>query len=257
MVGEKLLTNIEVKEISIVPYGANNKEFLLVKGTENYDINKVFWLQKEQIKNGADSMVNEEELKKQKLEADRIEKEKLEKEQFAKEQLEKSAKEAIEKAETLAKETEELRKQLAEKDKTIAEKDTLSKQALEIAKTERDARITKEKVDFAKDNYGYLGDSKEIGVFLKSAEEKLSKEEFELIGKIFAGANEKIKKGNLFEEIGKDSTQTSSGNVIEKVNKMASELMKNNADLSYGDAVAKIFDGDDSLYKEYIKAGGN
>ena len=238
----KLLTQVDVREISIVPFGANNKKFLLVK-EQNSNSKNPFWLKKEESKE-VDDMVESDAIKKEFEDKMRIEKEQFEAE---KKKLEK------EKAD-MAAEKEALSKQLEDQKKAIEEKENLAKEALKLAKEERDARILKEKVDYAKDTLSTLGDSKEIGAFLKSAEEKLDTKEMETLTKILVGADEKIKKGDLFKEAGTDNHQSASGNVVEKVNKMAEKIMVDEK-VDYSTAISKVFERDQKLCDEYMKAG--
>jgi hypothetical protein len=243
----KLLTQLEIKEISIVPFGANNEKFLLVKEQQNLDSQNKnpFWLKKETSNKEVDVMATAEEIKKEFDDKLRIEKEKFEADKL---KLEK------EKAGMVA-EKEALSKQLEEQKKTAEEKETMAKEALKLAKEERDARILKEHVDYAKESLGTLGDSKEIGQLMKSAQEKLDPKEFEIMKKVFVGADEKIRKGDLFKEAGTDNHQSTDGNVIEKINKMATEVMAKEH-CNYGDAISKIFATDAKLFDEYVKAGG-
>jgi hypothetical protein len=238
----KLLTQVDVREISIVPFGANNKKFLLVK-EQNSNSKNPFWLKKEESKE-VDDMVDGDAIKKEYEDKMRIEKEQFEAE---KKKLEK------EKAD-MAAEKEKLSKQLEDQKKAIEEKENLAKEALRLAKEEKDARILKEKVDYARDTLSTLGDSKEIGTLLKSAEEKLDAKEMETLTKILVGADEKIKKGDLFKEAGTDNHQSASGNVIERVNKMAEKIMVDEK-VDYSTAISKVFERDQKLCDEYMKAG--
>jgi len=241
----KLLTQVDVREISIVPFGANNKKFLLVK-EQNSNSKNPFWLKKEESNSNkeVDDMVESDAIKKEYEDKMRLEKEQFEAE---KQKLEK------EKAD-MAAEKEKLSKQLEDQKKAIEEKENLAKEALRLAKEEKDARILKEKVDFAKESLDTLGDSNEIGTLLKSAEEKLDAKEMETLTKILVGANEKIKKGDLFKEAGTDNHQSASGNVIERVNKMAEKIMVDEK-VDYSTAISKVFERDQKLCDEYMKAG--
>lgn len=245
-----LLTNVVVQEVSVVPFGANNEKFLLVKEQIPNDNQKSpFWLKKyveESNKKEVDNMVvDEAQLKKEFDDKLSIEKAAFEAE---KQKLEK------EKADIVA-EKAALSKQLEDQKKEADAKDAIAKEALKIAKEEKDARILKEKVDIAKESMSTLGDSKEIGALLKAAEEKLEAKEFEALSKILVGADEKIRKGDLFKEAGTDNTQSTEGNIFEKINKMATEVMAKEK-VDYGTAISKVFEQDDKLYNEYLKAGG-
>jgi hypothetical protein len=98
-----------------------------------------------------------------------------------------------------------------------------------------------------------LGDHSELGVFLKEAKEVLAEKSYTFMETLLKSANEKIEKGGLFTEIGKDASQTANGNILEKINKMASDMMSKES-VSYTDALNKIFEKDEKLYDEYNKA---
>ena len=252
---KKILRNLDIKEISIVPYGANNKTFLLVKGAENIskeEMENVFWLKKESQSQEMESdiMVKTVEEIQKEYETEKL---RLEKElKDAKDASEKLAKEAKEQAEKLEKEASEKAAKLEKELKEVTDKNVelakSNEESLKIAKEERNIRITKEKIDIAKEKLDVLGDSTKLGVFLKEAEEKLSKESYELMLATMTGANEKIKKGDLFKEFGTDSGSTAN-NVVQRVEKMAKELMEKEK-IDYSSALSKIFE-DEKLFEEY------
>lgn len=261
MENKNLLTDLEIKEISIVPFGANDKTFLIVKGTENIENKNIWWLNKNK------ELTNMVDIDKDKIEKERLAKEIADKaitdeknrvEKEAKDKLEKEAKDKIEKeaSEKIAKEQKEAMA------KAVAEKESLAKELLDMkaevkkardeAKVEKDARLLSIHKEFAKENLPMIGDHNELGVFLKEAKEVLTEKSYTFMETVLKSANEKIAKGGLFVEIGKDASQTASGNILEKINKMASDIMVAEK-IEYDEAVAKVFEKDSKLYDEYEK----
>lgn len=255
------LNRISGKEISIVPYGANDCSFNFIKSLDKNSQIDFSWINE----NGVDkNMVLDDD--KQKIEKDRLEKEAKD----AKDKLEKEQKEADEKAALLQKEVDEkvrLEKEKADKvslEKALADKDALAKELTElrkeaeatraIAKAERDLRITKEHTDFAKENLGILGESGKLGKLLKEASEKLENGSFDLLVKVLTGANEKIKTGGLFKEFGTDNTSSANTDFV-KIDKMANDMATKEG-ISYGIALSKIFEKDPKLYDDYNKSKG-
>jgi len=258
--------NVETREISLVPFGANNRTFALVKGLENIDPEKIFWLskeEKEQIKkmiilNKGENMPTDEEIKKAADEKARLEKEAAEKKaKLEKEEADKKA--AIEKAEKMK--AEEIAKELAEKDRlakeNIALRDLINKSneraenAEKLAKEEKQIRLKKEQVDFAKENLGLLGNPDEIGAMLHVIKE-LDAKVYESLTVTLKSANEKIKSGVFTDELGKDSTKTAQrvGKEFNSLQLAAKNIMEKEK-VPYDVAVTKAIEQNPKLYEEY------
>lgn len=259
------LEDITVKEISIVKHGANNKKFMFIKDKEGLT-EKPFWMTDKEFNliKGVDEKMPEtdktvdktvdvnkvasdaaEILKKEQIEKDRVAKEaetaKVEKERIEKEQKEVVAKAVAEK-DALAKEL------LLMKEETRLAKEEIAK-ARQEAKIEKDARILGTKVTFAKEFLPTIGSEDVLGKLLKEAEEVLSPDSNKVLIETLKSANEKIKSGGLFTEVGKDSTQTAKGGLA-KIEVVAKEIMEKEK-VDYQTAVSKAIDQNPKLYEEY------
>lgn len=223
-----LISNLIVEEISLVPLGANNKTFIIRKSDSN--IGKLWFLQKENK-----IMTNPNEQNTTNSQKTQLEKSK---------DIEKLEKELLEQKEKLEKEN----KALLEK---LSATEALAKSALENAEKERNARVEKEFISIAKENYSFLGDANKIGVVLKAISEKLTKEQSEFITEILKSANEKISKSPMLKEFG-SNTDPVADDVYSRINKMAKEYSDTNK-VSFADALTKVLSENSSLYDEYLK----
>lgn len=236
------LTNLELEEISIVTWGANNKKFVMRKG-ENHD--GKLWFSKEiKLENGDDNMgETEEELKKAAEEKARLDKEaaeKAEKEKAKKEKAEKELQEILAAKNKAEKEALNLAKELAETKR-------LAEEAKKAADIEKELRLTKEFVDLAKEQYGVIGEPDKIGKLLKNAHEKLSSEDYAILIETFKGANEKIKASGLLQEFGKNDKGGMDEKPELKLDRMAKEYAEKNK-VSYTDALTAVIAANPDLY---------
>lgn len=231
-----LITNLVVEEISLVPLGANNKTFIIRKGDEN--IGNLWFLKKEKlIMTDPKNEPNKSAPIVKSADVERLEKELADqKEKFEKEQ--KEQKEKLEKE----------NKALLEK---LGTTEAIAKAALEHAEIEKNARVEKEFISVAKENYPFLGDANKMGIVLKAVSEKLTKEQSEYITEILKSANEKISKSPLLKEFG-SNTDPVADDVYSRINKMAKEYSNTNK-VSFADALTKVLSENSSLYDEYIK----
>lgn len=164
------------------------------------------------------------------------------------EKLEASLAEAVKKAEAEKPEPEQINKdelspavrdRLEKLEKAEQESAERLAKAEEIAKAERDQRITREFVAKAEDSFALVGgDPAEFGPLLKSASEKLSKEEYEALETRLRAANEQVSKSNLFKEagIGGDPKPGSDAD-LETLQRKAEELRKSDSSLTPYDAM--------------------
>lgn len=222
-----LISNLIVEEISLVPLGANNKTFIIRKSDSN--IGKLWFLQKE---NKIMTNPNEQNTASQKTQLEKSD------------DIKKLEKELLEQKEKLEKEN----KALLEK---LSATEALAKSALENAEKERNARVEKEFISIAKENYPFLGDANKIGVVLKAVSEKLTKEHSEYITEILKSANEKISKSPMLKEFGSNADPVAD-DVYSRINKMAKEYSDTNK-VSFADALTKVLSENSSLYDEYLK----
>jgi hypothetical protein len=124
--------------------------------------------------------------------------------------------------------------------------------AEEIAKAERDHRLEREYIEKASEYASLPVDPTEFGPVLKAAADALDDEVFDHLIKVLTAANEAIRQGSTFDEIGKATTfDADSG--IGKVEQIAKALQANEKGLSYEAAVAKAVMDDPTLYDNYLK----
>lgn len=128
------------------------------------------------------------------------------------------------------------------------------KDNVELAKalsTERDARIHKEMVAKAEENYGSLGKAEEIGVILKD----LHGASDELAGKVeglLKSANEKISKSALLEEAGSNNADAG-GDASAKMDALTKERVeKSEGKLDKYTAYDQVVKEHPELYNEYL-----
>jgi len=121
-----------------------------------------------------------------------------------------------------------------------------------LAKTERDRRLDKEFFDKA-EGYHFLGaDTGELGPLLKSANETLSKEDYERLEGILSAANEQIRQGDLFKQMGTDDQHGEPGDALQEVTRKAEELRKSDSSLSMEKAMERVMEGDKALQQRYL-----
>lgn len=132
--------------------------------------------------------------------------------------------EALEKAE---REAEQLRKE--------------AKEAQEIAKAERDQRVTREFIAKAEEYKALSVAPAEFGPLLKAANEKLSESEYAELERVLKSADEQITKGDLFKEAGRGGVprRSGDGDAYQKALSKAQELRKADSSLSEVAAMEK------------------
>jgi hypothetical protein len=138
-----------------------------------------------------------------------------------------------------------------ERDSIIAKAlDTLAeenKRNAEIAKSERDLRLTREYIAKA-DEYGIPMDADELGPVLYRMAESMSYEDCAVINKALEIAGSATSE--LFREIGQEGGGANS-DVMEMVNGYAEEYVSKAEDFSKAQAVTDIFDANPAAYEEY------
>ncbi len=215
----KKLVNIEIKEVSGVDKAANGKKFLIIKREEDKQMPDTF--------EGLLEKVEDEEVRKGLLEMYEA-REEIEKE----EEIEEVA---IEKEEIPT----EIKKQYEELEKRV-------EQAEAIAKREREARL---EVEFTKqaEKYTHVGETEAIVELLKDA----SDEYREKLVKVLDGVEERVVKGELFEEIGGNGGEVSGA--MDTIDKKIEEIRKVDAGISYEQAFSKVLNEDQALYVAYLE----
>jgi hypothetical protein len=120
-------------------------------------------------------------------------------------------------------------------------------QSAEIAKAERDLRLTREYIAKAAD-YNLPVDPKELGPVLYRMAETMSYDDCAVIAKCLETAG-----SILFEERGYQGGGDNN-DVLSQVELHAQELIGKSADLSAADAVNKVFDMNPDAYDAYLSA---
>lgn len=123
-----------------------------------------------------------------------------------------------------------------------------------IAKAERDFRLEREFVSKASNLTHLPIDSEEFGRVLKEVSDNVSEETFAKVWQVLEASNANISTGDTFKEIGKSTGFLNDGpaSIIEKA---ASNLMKENSNLSREQAIAKAVENDPNLYIHYLREG--
>jgi|GEM_PF-2976992 len=126
-----------------------------------------------------------------------------------------------------------------------------AEEAERIAKEERDTRLNKEFIAKAEEFKGLTVKSEEFGPVLKSASEKLEKDEYEALETVLKAADEQIVRGELFKEAGASGSHTPSG-AFEEATKKAEEIRKSDSSLTAEQALEKAFEADPALQERYL-----
>jgi len=125
----------------------------------------------------------------------------------------------------MAAEMAEVRKQLAA--------------AEQVAKAERDARLTAEWVEVAKALPNLTADPKAFGPILKRAAEALSAEDMAEIQRVLRAADEQVAKSALLEPIGQAGAEGGES-ATDRINKLASDLVADGKAKHYADALQMV-----------------
>jgi hypothetical protein len=158
-----------------------------------------------------------------------------------------SKKEAIDKADL----PQPVRDALAKAEADRAEDRKRVEKAENLAKEERDARLTKEFVAKAEGFKGLPTKAEEFGPVLKAANEKLTKDESAALETVLKAANEAIEKGELFKEQGVNGAAAKSG-ALEEATRKAEELRKSDSKLSETEALDQVLKSDRALQERYL-----
>lgn len=158
-------------------------------------------------------------------------------EQIDKAELPEPVRLALEKAEAEAVET---RKRL--------------EKAEEIAKAERDMRVTREFVAKAEEMPALPIKADEFGPVLKRAAEALESDDFDAIENVLKTANEQLAKGELFKEMGRSGDVSGETDAVENVQRKAEELRKADPSLTPFQAMERAMREDPEAQARYLAA---
>lgn len=138
------------------------------------------------------------------------------------------------------------------------EHETAIAKAAELEETlrlEKEEKSKKEFISKALEFDSLNVKAEELGLVLKSISEK-APEGFEKIMTILKSANEAIKQGGLFKEVGTNGTN-SENTAWGKIESMAKTMVQKDVNMTQAQAIAKVLNQNPELYNEYLKEGGN
>jgi hypothetical protein len=242
--------NVKVREVSLVPWGANNKKFILTKGSKPEDIDNIFWLSKEEKAKLKGETMPEDD-KKTVTEVDKTVK--PEDKACVDDKKKKTEKESTEENKPVSKSYDELMKEFDTLRKTNTILSTeLGKSKERIDSLEK-SNIEKELLAYTKENFADLGKPEEVTkllVRLKSVDAKL----YDDFVPVLKAASEKITAGNLFKEFGTDTVPTVVNTVKSaSQSKLDVEIKKimDDEKVTYDVAIEKAIANDPRLWDEY------
>lgn len=123
-------------------------------------------------------------------------------------------------------------------------------EAEQIAKSERDARVTREFVSKAAEFKSIPATAEDFGPVLKSMAEKLSTDEFNLVTTVLKSADEQLRQSGVFKTVGKDvSTEMTP---LGKLEGIAKSLQEQDKDMTPEQAFAKALAMNEDAYAEYL-----
>lgn len=157
----------------------------------------------------------------------------------------------VESALAKAAEADDLKKADPETRARIEKAEKRAEAAETIAKEERNTRLTREFVAKAEKLDGLTVKAEKFGPVLKSAAEKLTKEEFEELETVLKASSEQIKQGDLFTEAGAGGIPPA-GSALEEVTNKAAELRKADSKLSEQESMDKAMSSDSALEARYL-----
>jgi len=138
----------------------------------------------------------------------------------------------------------------AEKDATEATAKAAAAEAL--AKEERDRRLDREYLAKA-ESFKFLGaDTGELAPLLKSANATLGSEQYEKLEGILRAADEQIRQGDLFKQMGTDQGGGEPTDALMEVTRKAEELRKSDDSLSMEKAMERVMTEDKALQQRYL-----
>jgi DNA repair exonuclease SbcCD ATPase subunit len=138
--------------------------------------------------------------------------------------------------------------QLAER---IQKAEQRAEQAEKLAKAEQDARLTREYISKAKDEYNTVANAQEFGPVLKKLHE-LDEDTAAAVEKVLKGAEEMARKAQLFENVGKSSHGAGTGSTWDEVTKQADErVTKSGGKITREQAITELMVDSPELYDRY------
>jgi len=136
----------------------------------------------------------------------------------------------------------------------------LEKAETELAET-REALRTKDIIAKAETEFKHLGARDDIVEVLKAASDKLDTDAYGKLVDLLATSDERIRKGDLFSEMGRSGMANISdhgGDAWDKIEKAADELVQKSGDLTRSQAIDRVLKTDNGkrLYNDYLAETG-
>lgn len=139
----------------------------------------------------------------------------------------------------------------AEADRVALEKRVTD--AEELAKSERDLRVTSEFITKAEGYTSLSVKPAEFGPVLKRISEKVEKADFEVLEQLLDASNEQVSKGDLYRELGSSvGGQAKPDTAYAEVQQKAEVLRKSDPKLSKGEAEARVMSEDRELQARHV-----
>lgn len=136
----------------------------------------------------------------------------------------------------------------------VTETEGRAHDAEEIAKAERNLRLTREFTEVAKSLGSNLPvDPVEFGAVLKSLAEGLDQDDYEYVVDTFEKANRLASDSAIFDEFGKSGAYET--DLYSQVRAEAEQLVSK-GDVSHEQAISKIYEDNPDLYDEYLSERG-
>lgn len=126
-----------------------------------------------------------------------------------------------------------------------------AEEAEQIAKAERDARLTREFVTKAETFKALPVKADEFGPVLKAASESLSAEHYSALEQVLKAADGSLAETDLFKEQGRSRPADQPDSAVAAAKSAAAEIRKNDSSLSEAQAMQKAFADDPDLAARY------
>lgn len=123
--------------------------------------------------------------------------------------------------------------------------------AEEIAKSEREHRVTREFIAKAETYKALPFEAEKFGPVLKACSEKLTKEEFDEVERVLKAADEQVSQSDLFKSHGRSGEAPDTSPIAEAQAK-AEEIRKADPTLSESAALEKALAADSDLQQRYL-----
>lgn len=136
--------------------------------------------------------------------------------------------------------------------KIVEESNKRAEEAEKLAKRLNDEKDLEKYVQVAKSFNAVVTEPTKVGAVLKNIADN-NKDDFGVIESVLKASNEALERNNiLMKELGTDHTEND-GNVWQKIENEAKDIMKSDTKISKEQAISKVLRDNPSLYKDYQK----